>query len=70
MKKMKLSLKMVMRLLICKIQMKMMEVITMRAMVISKMKEMDLKMVRMKRRVKLSIILLLAIKWTVMIVTI
>jgi hypothetical protein len=50
--------------------MKMMEVITMRAMVISKMKEMDLKMVRMKRRVKLSIILLLAIKWTVMIVTI
>ena len=70
MKKMKMSLKMVMRLLICKIQMKMMEVITMRAMVISKMKEMDLKMVRMKRRVKLSIILLLAIKWTVMIVTI
>lgn len=70
MKKMKMSLKTVMRLLICKIQMKMMEVITMRAMVISKMKEMDLKMVRMKRRVKLSIILLLAIKWTVMIVTI
>jgi len=65
-----MSLKTVMRLLICKIQMKMMEVITMRAMVISKMKEMDLKMVRMKRRVKLSIILLLAIKWTVMIVTI